>query len=202
MILASSSPRRKELLKQIGLEVEIQPADIDETPGVNENPEKYVQRMAMEKAICIRSKLGSAVPIISGDTIVVVDGSILGKPSSESQFRDMMQQLSGRQHEVLSAFTLLCKEINETSIQRTAVWFRPLSDLDIEEYWLSGEPEGRAGGYAIQGLGALFVERIEGSYSSVMGFPIFEIGQMLSKYGLLRTQNTKAGQTSLGWTSR
>ncbi len=202
MILASSSPRRKELLKQIGLEVEIQPADIDETAGVNENPEKYVQRMAMEKAICIRSKLGSAVPIISGDTIVVVDGSILGKPSSESQFRNMMQQLSGRQHEVLSAFTLLCKEINETSIQRTSVWFRPLSDLDIEEYWLSGEPEGRAGGYAIQGLGALFVERIEGSYSSVMGFPIFEIGQMLSKYGLLRTQNTKAGQTSLGWTSR
>lgn len=202
MILASSSPRRKELLKQIGLEVEIQPADIDETPGINENPEKYVQRMAMEKAICIRSKLGSAAPIISGDTIVVVDGSILGKPSSESQFRDMMQQLSGRQHEVLSAFTLLCKEINETSIQRTSVWFRPLSDLDIEEYWLSGEPEGRAGGYAIQGLGALFVERIEGSYSSVMGFPIFEIGQMLSKYGLLRTQNTKAGQTSLGWTSR
>ncbi len=184
IILASASPRRKELLQQIGVQFDQQVAEIDETPGENESAEAYVVRLALQKARAVHARLGDdEIPVLGADTAVVVDGDILGKPRDEAHAAAMLRQLAGREHRVLSAVALVGqREASRTSESR--VWFRQLSDEEIAGYWHTGEPTGKAGGYAVQGMGAIFIEQLHGSYSGVMGLPLFETAQLLKEFGI------------------
>ncbi|VAW74485.1 Septum formation protein Maf [hydrothermal vent metagenome] len=184
IILASASPRRQELLRQIGVLFEQQVAEIDEFPRDNESADAYVLRLALEKARAVHARLGDdGIPVLGADTAVVVDGAILGKPRDETHAADMLRQLSGREHRVLSAVALVGQ--HETSrISESRVRFRALTDDEIATYWRSGEPLGKAGGYAVQGLGAVFIEQLYGSYSGVMGLPVFETAQLLKEFGI------------------
>ncbi|MGV6816242.1 MAG: Maf family protein [Thiotrichales bacterium] len=185
IILASRSPRRVELLQQIGISAEVVPADIDESLAPGESPEHYVERMAREKAQAIAARLEDAI-VIGADTTVVCAGGIFGKPADLTAARDMLHQLSGRTHNVLSAVAVWSDEGLDARVCTTAVTFRKLSDQEILEYWESGEPAGKAGAYAIQGRGARFIERIEGSYSGVMGLPLFETAALLEAVNSIR----------------
>ncbi len=182
--LASASPRRSELLRQLRLSFDITPADIDETPHDGEAPEAYVARVAREKAHAAWETLGAPdAPVLAADTAVVLDGRILGKPADEADAMRMLTALSGRRHEVLTAISVRDDAREEVAVSRTEVAFRPLRPAEIAGYWRTGEPAGKAGGYAIQGLGALFVEEIRGSYSGVVGLPLFETAQLLARFG-------------------
>jgi septum formation protein len=183
IILASASPRRGELLQQIGLAFRQQHADIDETPRSGETAADFVQRMALEKARAVHATDTSGLPVLGADTEVVLDGQPLGKPADAEAARGMLQRLSGRAHEVLSAVALL--DGRETVVlSRSRVWFKQLEAGEIDAYWASGEPRDKAGGYGIQGLGAVFIERLEGSYSGVMGLPLFETARLLHDSGI------------------
>ena len=184
IILASTSPRRRELLAQIGVRFRQQVAEIDETPLHNEPAQDYVVRLALVKARAVHRQQGDTGALVLGaDTAVVVDGQILGKPADAAAARSMLRLLSGRRHSVFSAIALVgaheAVEVNESH-----VWFRPLSDAEIAAYWRSGEPADKAGGYGIQGLGAIFIERLEGSYSGVMGLPLYETARLLRAFGI------------------
>jgi len=183
LILASASPRRCELLAQIGISFEQQIAAIDETPRAGESPADYVARVALEKARAVRAGGGPDLPVLGADTAVVVDGAILGKPADLDQARDMLRQLSGRAHEVFSAVALVAQR-DAVAVSHSRVWFRDLADNEIEAYWRSGEPRDKAGGYAIQGLAATFIERLDGSYSGVMGLPLYETARLLQNFGI------------------
>ncbi|HHJ13187.1 MAG TPA: septum formation inhibitor Maf [Gammaproteobacteria bacterium] len=182
IVLASASPRRRELLRQIGVPFLQQAAEIDETPRPAESPEDYVLRMALEKARSILAG-GAEFPVLGADTAVVVGDTILGKPRDAGHATAMLRRLSGRGHQVLSAVVLTdpSREAHRLSVSK--VWFRSLTDAEIRAYWQSGEPADKAGAYAVQGLGAVFIERIEGSYSGVMGLPLFETAQLLAEFG-------------------
>ncbi len=184
IILASASPRRQELLRQIGVLFDQRVAEIDESPRDNESADAYVLRLALEKARAVHARLGDDGPLVLGaDTAVVVDDVILGKPRDEAHAAAMLRQLAGREHRVLSAVALVgCREAGRISESR--VRFRPLTDEEIAAYWRSGEPADKAGGYAIQGLGAVFIEQLHGSYSGVMGLPVFETAQLLKEFGI------------------
>ncbi len=184
IILASASPRRRELLHQIGVQFDQQVAEIDETPRKNEPAEAYVVRLALEKARAIQARLGDdEVPVLGADTAVVIDEEILGKPRDESHAAAMLRQLAGREHRVLSAIALVGqRELCRVSESR--VHFRALTDNEIAAYWRTGEPAGKAGGYAVQGIGAIFIEQLQGSYSGVMGLPVFETAQLLQEFGI------------------
>ncbi|MEH8018909.1 Maf-like protein [Rheinheimera muenzenbergensis] len=179
--LASASPRRRELLTQLGVRFELVKADIDETPQPNEAPAAYVQRLAQQKA---RAGLGLCQqrPVLGADTIVVCDGAILGKPTDFADFNQTMQRLSGRSHQVMTAVALLDDTRQLQCLVSTLVWFRPLTAADIHSYWHSGEPQDKAGGYGIQGLGGKFIPRIDGSYSAVVGLPLYETDQLLQQW--------------------
>lgn len=182
--LASASPRRCELLGQLGMTFEQVPADIDETPLNGEPPEDYVLRMALEKAHAAAATLDTPhVPVLGADTSVVVDGVILGKPEDRDHAVSMLTRLSDTSHRVLSAVAIVGGGREATELSVTDVQFRKLSSSEIAAYWDKGEPEGKAGAYAIQGLGALFIENIQGSYSGVMGLPLFETGRLLESFG-------------------
>ncbi len=182
--LASASPRRSELLRQLGLSFDIKPAHIDETPRDGETPVAYVQRLAREKARAAWEMLESPdAPVLAADTAVVLDGLILGKPTDAADAAQMLGALSGRRHEVLTAIALLDAAREEVAVSRTGVSFRSLRPAEIAGYWRTGEPAGKAGGYAIQGLGAVFVDEIHGSYSGVVGLPLFETAQLLARFG-------------------
>jgi septum formation protein len=184
IILASGSPRRGALLQQIGVRFRLQIAEIDETPQDNESAQDYAVRLAVAKAQAVRQQVGDdAVPVLGADTVVVVDGRLLGKPADMGDARDMLQLLSGRRHQVLSAVALL-KDRQATAVSDSSVWFRTLSEKDIERYWKTGEPRDKAGAYGIQGIGAIFIERLEGSYSGVMGLPLYETAQLLQDFGI------------------
>jgi len=184
LVLASASPRRSELLAQIGVRFRRQVVNIDETPRARESAEDYVRRVALEKARAARRELGDDEALVLGaDTAVVIDGRPLGKPADLAHARDMLRRLSGRTHRVLSAVALV-GEREALRVSESRVWFRPLNDAEIEAYWGTGEPHDKAGGYAIQGLGAVFVERLEGSYSGVMGLPLYETAQLLKEFGM------------------
>jgi septum formation protein len=183
VILASASPRRCELLTQIGVGFEQRVAAIDETPRIGESPADYVGRVALEKARVVRAAGKSDLPVLGADTEVVVGGAILGKPADLAHARDMLRQLSGRAHEVFSAVALVARR-EAVAVNRSTVWFRDLDDSEIEAYWRSGEPRGKAGAYAIQGLAATFIERLDGSYSGVMGLPLYETAQLLQDFGI------------------
>ncbi|MEO5343412.1 MAG: Maf family nucleotide pyrophosphatase [Gammaproteobacteria bacterium SHHR-1] len=180
LYLASASPRRAELLRQIGVSFQPYPAHIDETPRLSESATDFVLRMAQEKAQAAQARLRDPqARVLGADTDVILDGEILGKPADQAQAAAMLRRLSGRSHEVLSGVALADAKGLDWRLSRSRVWFRALSEAEITAYWASGEPLGKAGGYAIQGLGAVFIERLEGSYSGVMGLPLFETAQLL-----------------------
>ena len=170
--LASASPRRRELLQQLGVRFERVSADIDETPMPAESSADYVQRLALQKAQAGLQRLAENKAVLGADTIVVCDGIILGKPADFADFYRCMQLLSGRSHQVMTAIALLDQQHTLTALVSTEVWFRTLTDEDIRWYWQTGEPQDKAGGYGIQGLAAKFIPRMAGSYSAVVGLPL------------------------------
>ena len=184
LILASASPRRRELLAQIGVACAVLAVDADETPRPGEAPQAYVRRAAAEKSRLAQQAAASELPVLGADTEVVLDGAVFGKPRDFAHARDMLARLSGREHEVLSAVSLRHGARHWQALSRSLVRFRPLGAAEIQAYWDTGEPAGKAGAYAIQGLGAVFVERLEGSYSGVMGLPVFETADLLRAAGI------------------
>lgn len=185
LILASSSPRRRELLEQIGLSFQIQPVDIDETPHEGEAADLYVLRMAREKALtCQRSRQSDKALVLGADTSVVLEGRIMGKPEDRQQARVMLEQLSGRRHEVLSGVAVAGGDAVRERVVSTEVTFRRLCGAEIDAYLETEEPWDKAGAYGIQGRGGIFVERIEGSYSSVVGLPLEATADLLAQSGV------------------
>lgn len=181
LVLASASPRRHELLLQIGVAHEVLPLDLDETRLPAEPVEAYVRRVALDKALAGFARSGGWV--LGADTTVVIDGEPLGKPHDREQALAMLARLSGREHQVLSAVALVSADFRDTRLSVSRVCFRAIGPDEALAYWLTGEPADKAGGYAIQGRGALFVAGLEGSYSGVMGLPLFETGELLRAAG-------------------
>lgn len=184
LLLASHSPRRRELLEQIGVDYQTIPVEIDERVFDGEQPAAYVARLASEKAWAgwYAQHESTQKPVLAADTAVVIGQQIMGKPEGEAAAVAMLQQLSGRTHEVYSGVALVDGETN-VRISRSEVTFRPISADEALAYWQSGEPADKAGGYAIQGVAALFISRLEGSYSGVMGLPLFETAELLHDAG-------------------
>ncbi len=185
--LASRSPRRVELLKQMGLNCEILPADIDETQLLNESPESYVIRLAKQKAeACLLSLTAteSKQPVLAADTTVVLAGVVLGKPVDSEDAYKMLRALSGTVHEVHTAVALAYVDSIEVVLSTTIVEMMPLTDAQIEAYIASGEHQDKAGSYGIQGLAGVWIKRITGSYSCVMGLPVYETAELLRKHGI------------------
>ena len=180
LVLASASPRRAELLRTAGFAFEVRPADVDETPRPAEPPATYALRVARDKALAAAERVNRPDAwILAADTVVVVDGGILGKPTGPAEARRMLSMLSGVVHEVLTA-VVVRHAGNETSeVVSTRVHFTALSAAEIDWYVESGEPDGKAGAYAIQGLGSRFVDWIEGSWSNVVGLPVATVYRML-----------------------
>ncbi len=182
--LASGSPRRSELLAKLGISFEVLITDIDESLRPGEQAEAFVGRMARDKARTALERLPARrAPVLGADTVVVVDQHILGKPGDRAAAAAMLRRLSGRDHEVLTAVAISDDEREVVALSRTVVTFRSLSDEEIDGYWATGEPCDKAGGYAIQGLGAVFIEEIHGSYSGVMGLPLFTTARLLNGFG-------------------
>lgn len=183
--LASRSPRRSELLRQIGVVHNIIEADVDETPLTGENPKEYVIRLAQEKALAGKAQLRNPEDelVLAADTSVIVDDQILGKPKDREEALNMLLLLSNRSHWVFSGVALAGESI-ESRISETLVSFRKITRDEAVAYWKSGEPADKAGGYGIQGVGSIFISRIEGSFSGVMGLPLFETTQLLLKAGI------------------
>jgi len=182
--LASQSPRRRELLAGLGLEVRILSTDIDEQQRAGEVPDAYVQRLAIAKARAgdtLRS--GPMAPVLGADTVVVAGDRVMGKPASRDDAVDMLATLSGRSHWVHTGVAVVSAADEAVTISSTEVWFREISVAERSEYWATGEPVDKAGGYAIQGFGALFVTEICGSYTGVMGLPLFETARLLQEFG-------------------
>ncbi|MCP8463768.1 Maf-like protein [Pseudomonas sp. ZM23] len=186
LYLASSSPRRRELLTQIGLPFHIVPASIDETPLAGESAVAYVERLARGKALAGLHFLAQRadVCVLGADTAVVLDGRILGKPADRAEALAMLQALSGREHEVLTAVAVANRDHCEARVVSSRVTFRTVSMEEAERYWETGEPHDKAGGYAIQGLAAVFVSRVEGSYSAVVGLPLCETAALLADFSI------------------
>ena len=176
--LASVSPRRRELLTQIGVPHVVTGAHIDESVQPGERPHDYVQRMARTKAQTVR-ELDLSLPVLGADTTVVLDGRVFGKPADRADALRMLGLLSGRTHEVLTAVALASTEGLSMRVSVSAVRFRAITTDEIAAYWKTGEPQDKAGAYAIQGLGAVFVESLSGSFSGVMGLPLFETSELL-----------------------
>lgn len=183
IILASASPRRRELLNQIKVRHLVQTVDIDETPLQFESPSAYVQRLATEKAAVCAKQFNPQLPILAADTAVVLNEKIMGKPVDENDALAMLHQLSGKTHQVFTAIALHGRK-QHTAISITDVTFKTLLDIEIRAYWQTGEPCDKAGSYAIQGQGSLFIEHINGSFSGVMGLPLFETAQLLALEGI------------------
>ncbi|TBR44775.1 septum formation inhibitor Maf [Marinomonas agarivorans] len=197
ILLASASPRRKALLALLVNDFDVLATNIDETPLKNESPSVYVQRMAVEKAKSAWSTVKSDVSltqkttvIIASDTSVVIDDMILGKPDSFQDAQTMLTKLSGRSHEVITSICIINCHTNTVLTENvvTEVKFRSISMQEIEQYWLTGEPVDKAGSYAAQGIGAIFIEKIKGSFSAVVGLPMFETAQLLQQVGITPLQ--------------
>lgn len=185
LILASASPRRQELLRQIGVQFTVAPQDIDETIKPGETAVELVCRLAEQKAqAALHSNLDSASVVLGSDTVVVLGESILGKPRSESDACAMLAMLSGKEHRVLTAVCVADDQRSETRLSDSVVGFREIDPQEAIDYWNSGEPQGKAGSYAVQGLGAVFVQSLSGSYSGVMGLPLFETAQLLQEFNV------------------
>lgn len=185
LFLASASPRRRELLMQIGVPYSLLAVSIDETPELAEAPDVYVQRMAREKALAGLAQVdGASACVLGADTTVVLDQQILGKPADQAEARATLQALSGREHEVMTAVALASEAGCVVRLVTSRVRFRTIRPGEIDAYWASGEPQDKAGSYAIQGWGAVFVSALEGSYSGVVGLPLCETAQLLAAHGV------------------
>ena len=182
LVLASQSPRRREMLADLGLQLDVRPADVDETTRPGEPARDYALRVAREKARAIA--LDGDVAVLGADTTVVVDGEILGKPVDDEDARRMLRRLSGRAHEVVSAVCVRTRDAELEDVVASAVHLDPLSDAFIDWYVASGEPHDKAGAYAIQGLASAVVRRVDGSVSSVIGLPLAETLALLSRAGV------------------
>jgi len=188
IVLASASARRSQLLHQIGVRHEIVAADIDESPQPGERPAAYVERLARDKAQAVVTVLRGRPerPVLAADTTVVEGGRIFGKPADEAACVAMLGALAGRSHEVLTAIALWNAGQLRLVLSTSVVTFRAIDAGECRRYWATGEPAGKAGAYAIQGLGAVFVSRLEGSFSGVMGLPLFETAALLDAAGVRR----------------
>ena len=183
LVLASASPRRRELLGQIGVRFESRAVPVDESVRPGESPEDYVRRLALAKAEAAQSA-DCPVPVLGADTAVVTAGRILGKPSGEEDAVAMLMALSGRVHRVVTGVALVSAARSAWRISATSVTFTSLTEALCRRYWATGEPADKAGGYGIQGLGGVFVERIEGSYSAVVGLPLAETRELLDLFDI------------------
>lgn len=181
LILASASPRRKELLSQLGYAFTVLATHVEERREPHESAHDYVARLSMDKAKAALVLEPDAV-VVGSDTVVVCEQQVLEKPHDLEHARQMLQMLSGREHQVMTAVTVISQDKHETVVVSTSVWFKPLSENEIEQYWHTGEPCDKAGSYGIQGIGGRFVTRIEGSYHAVVGLPLFETDQLLQKF--------------------
>jgi len=196
IILASASPRRQELLSQIGVDFSVRAQDIDESIRAGESAHDYVVRMAVEKANSALAELGADPDqagsiVLAADTSVVCDGEVLGKPADEADALSMLLRLSGREHRVLSAVSVASRDQQRTILSQSRVRFRDIDRDEATQYYRSGEPEGKAGAYAIQGFGAVFVEQLLGSYSGVMGLPLYETAQLLADFDVTLNSSEK-----------
>ena len=187
LILASASPRRAEILRDAGFRFEVRPALVDESLRPGEPPGNYVRRLALDKARATADSLDRTEKclFIGADTTVVIEDHILGKPESDEDARRMLRRLSGTAHEVHTGLALRqeCPETERVVEEMTRVTFAPLSDNEIESYIATGEPFGKAGGYAIQGIGGQYITRIEGCYFNVVGFPLARFYSLLREFG-------------------
>ncbi len=180
LLLASQSPRRANLLQQVGLTFEVQPADIDESPIIGEDAIAYVDRLAKNKA---QHQWRFGFVHLGADTIVVLDGDLLGKPRNGQHAVEMLMSLSGRSHEVATGVAVFDGEQLRSTVVVTTVTFRDVQKEEAEFYWTTGEPADKAGAYALQGIGGVFVMSIQGSYSNVIGLPMAETQQLLISMG-------------------
>ena len=183
--LASQSPRRKALLAQIGVNFKALHVDVDESVQLQESPENYVKRLAMEKAQNGYQQLtNNMLPVLAADTCIVFHDEIIGKPVNAADACAILARLSGQAHKVLTAVAVVDGDKIESKVQESKVSFRELSPAEIASYVNTGEPLDKAGAYAVQGLAAVFIESIAGSYSGIMGLPLFETSELLKKFGL------------------
>ncbi|MGB5689170.1 MAG: Maf family protein [Woeseiaceae bacterium] len=182
LLLASTSPRRREILASLGLEFTVVPVDVDESPRDGETPADMALRLAVAKAEAAAA--GGDSVALGADTVVVVDEHALGKPQDEADCLAMLERLSDRGHKVITGVALHGSNGTQTALSITDVYFREISRDEALAYWHSGEPCDKAGAYAVQGLGGVFVERIAGSYSGVVGLPVFETATLLANVGL------------------
>jgi len=185
--LASTSPRRRELLDQLGIRYRTLQAEVDETLRDSELPDVYVMRLARAKAWAGWHSIRDpqlTCPVLGADTSVVVDGEVLGKPCDRAHGLEMLERLSGRSHQVLTAIALADGAREAMRLSVSTVTFRAITAAERDAYWKTGEPLGKAGGYAIQGRAAVFVAHLEGSFSGVMGLPLYETAQVLNEFGI------------------
>jgi septum formation protein len=194
LVLASGSPRRRAFLSQLNLRFDVDSADVDESVHPDEQPALYVERLANEKAAVVVKRHPGAL-VLAADTTVVVDREILGKPENDEHARQMLRKLSGREHQVLSGIAVSGPR-QRSAVVTTRVWFRPLSPGEIDWYVATGEPTDKAGAYAIQGIGAFLVSRIEGSASNVVGLPLEETLGLLQACGFVLPWTPGASLTS------
>jgi septum formation protein len=192
--LASGSPRRSALLDQIDVTHQVRPVDIDETPRAGEPPARYALRLAEEKARALWERLAPSErrPVLAADTTVALGHEILGKPADREDAMRILRRLSGQEHEVHTAVALLHEGGADARLSTSTVSFRALSDAEIDWYWSTGEPADKAGAYAVQGHGAVFIRRLSGSYSGVMGLPLYETWELLAPLQARRGQGRAA----------
>lgn len=184
VVLASGSPRRQELLQQIGVEFRLATHSVDESVLAAEAPADYVSRLALEKARSVLEQGELSWPVLGADTAVTIDGHILGKPIDKDDALRMWRLLSGKEQIVYSSVALVSSQDSAVLVSSSRVQIRTLSDEECENYWASGEPLGKAGAYAIQGLGGLFVQHLSGSYSGIVGLPLYETELLLKRFGV------------------
>ncbi|BFT32314.1 Maf family protein [Alteromonas sp. D210916BOD_24] len=190
LVLASASPRRTALLQQMNIAHTVTPADIDETPRLNETPLALVSRLAAEKAEVVKTQLQQRgqftqnTVILASDTLIAFNGECVGKPEDKADAKRILRMLSGHTHDVLTAISVLSESKQETQVVSTSVNFAILTDSQIDAYWETGEPVDKAGSYAIQGIGGEFVVSINGSASAVVGLPLYETRQLLNAFGV------------------
>lgn len=183
LVLASGSPRRREMLAALGLELVVRPVDLDESALPGERPEVYVRRLALAKA---RARCAPGEAVLAADTVVAVEGALLGKPRDADDARAMLAHLAGREHEVFTGVALVLggePRREASTVERTAVVFAPLAAAEIDWYVASGEPMDKAGAYGIQGRAAVFIEEIHGSHSGIVGLPLCETALLLREFG-------------------
>lgn len=182
--LASASPRRQQLLSQMGLQFSVIKPDIDEVVLPEELADHFVARMSSEKAKAVAASLEQNSVVLAADTIVVYEQQILQKPENKTNYINVLKCLSGKKHQVKTAVSVVCADRIETCVVTTEVEFKPISQQEIEDYWETGEPQDKAGSYAIQGIGGAFVKRVEGSVSSVIGLPLCETVALLREFAV------------------